>query len=140
MWSDDESVDEGSPESPFARRAIVLPPSTSEISKMVAERVAERTSQSTSQSTATLRPREDVVKASASRSENSSFDNTPTNTNAGLNTSTGPTPSHITPGTTASSGGLTITTPTHAQSIPRKLTDLLKNALAEQNEPPQISF
>jgi hypothetical protein len=144
MWSDDESVDEDSPESPFARRAIVLPPSTSKISKMVSERVAGRVAgraaERTSQSTATVQLHEDVGRASAPRSEHSSIDNTPTNANAGLNTSTGPTPSHITPGTTASSGNLTITSPAHAQSIPRKLSDLLKNALAEQNEPPQISF
>ena len=142
MWSDDESMDEDSPEPPFARRVIVLPPSTSKIGKMVAGRAPERVAERTSRGTATVRPHEGVARASASRSGNSSFDNTPTDANAGLNTSTGPTPSHITPGTTASSGRPTIkiTSPAHAQSIPRRLTDLLKNALAEQNEPPQISF
>ena len=138
MWSDDESEDEDIPERPFARRAILIPPSTGLISKMVAEKVAERAPQST----APVRPDEDEVTATAAKSEHSSADSTPTNANAGLNTSTGPTPSQVTPGTTASSGDRTIniTSPTHAQSMPRKLADLLKNALAEQEEPSQFSF
>jgi hypothetical protein len=63
MWSDDESDDEGTPGIPqpsYARRAIVPPPMTSLISKMVSE--------STSRSTATIRPHEDGVRVTAARS------------------------------------------------------------------------
>jgi hypothetical protein len=63
MWSDDKSDDEGTPGIPqpsYARRAIVPPPMTSLISKMVSE--------STSRSTATMRPHEDGVRVTAARS------------------------------------------------------------------------
>jgi hypothetical protein len=134
MWSDDESDDEGTPgtlQPSYTRRAIVPPPMTSLISKMVAE--------STSQSTATTKPHENEVRATATRSGNSSFNSTSVNTTGVLNTSTGPTPSHITPGTTASSGGRPIKSPAHAECIARRLADHLRRAIPDQDETSQIS-
>ena len=135
MWSDDESDNEGPPGIPqpsYARRPVVLPPMTSLITKMVAD-IA-------SQGTATSRSNENGVRATAARSGTSSFNSTTVNTTAGLNTSTGPTPSHITPGTTASSGGRPIMSPAHAESIARRLADHLRKAIPDQDETSQISF
>jgi hypothetical protein len=130
MWSDDESDNEGQPS--YARRPIVPPPMISLISEMVAE--------CTSQGTATMQPHEDEVRATPTRSGNSSFNSTAANTTGGINTSTGPTPSHITPGTTASSGGRSIMSPAHAGSIARRLADHLRKAIPDQDETSQISF
>jgi hypothetical protein len=132
MWSDDESDDEPTPKPQFGRRALVLPPMTSLISKMIADSAA--------QGTATVRPREDEIRASATRSGTSSFNSTTANTIAGLNTSTDPTPTHITPGTTASSGARIIKSPAHAESIARRLADHLNKAIDDQDETSQISF
>ena len=132
MWSDDESDEEVIPEKPFTRRAIILPPSASLISKMV--------SSSAPPSTHTVPSYENEAGAGAPKSGHGSFDSTTANATVGLNTSTGPTPSHITPGTTASSGDLTIKPPAHAESVARKLADHLRKAPSDEDEVPQISF
>jgi len=133
MWSDEESEDEGAKEPQFAKRAVVLPPSISLISKTVHD--------SASPSRSTARLHEVEVRAGASRSGHSSFDSATANAAARLNTSTGPTPSHITPGTTASSGTRTIKSPAHAETIAHKLADHLRNAPADEDETPHpISF
>lgn len=131
-WTDDESEEEDIPEKPFARRAIVLPLSASLISKKV--------SNSTPPSTSTVRPYENEAGAGAPKSGHSSFDSTKASATIGPNTSTGPTPSHITPGTTASSGGRTIKSPAHAESVARKLADYLRKAPSDEDEAPQISL
>jgi hypothetical protein len=136
MWTDDESDDESTPKPQFGRCAVMLPTFTSLISEMVAESAHS----STPSSTDTVRPNENEAAEGANRSAYSSFDSNTAEPAAGVDIFTEPTASQITPGTTASSGGIIIKSPAHAESVARRLADHLELALSQQDETSQVSF
>jgi hypothetical protein len=142
MWSDDDDNIIGSKEAPNIRKTSPAQSmsllSQAFMQQKALDRASERTSLSTNNA---LRPILRSSSSSALESDSSSLDSAAAGETAGLNASTELTPSHATPGTPASSGGVReIMSPARVGSLARRIFQRLKHETVFREEDEEDSL